>query len=131
MDYTGQYVYACSQNWLYKSSNYGVTWSRSSYIYSPTSCMITSTPDGNNVIASLNNGGSGSLISSMDGGWSWNSLPFSLTNSYAIASNSDGSVVMLTGYPGLVYISYNYGNTFSPINSISDTWSCIAINDAG
>lgn len=131
MDYTGQYVYACTRFGLYKSSNYGVTWSLSTFLNIPTLCSITSTPDGNNLIASLNNGCSESLISSTDGGCSWNSLPFSLPNSYAIASNGDGSVVMLTGYPGLVYVSYNYGNTFTPIYSISDTWSCVAINDAG
>lgn len=131
MDSTGRYVVACSPSGLYRSTNYGRSWSLAVSVTSTSWAYCSSDSTGNYVSLSINNRGYGYVMMSTNAAVSWATTFPNVMNTYAVSSSADGSIVILTTNPGLLYISYNYGSSFTAMNSLSTSWSSVEVNPAG
>lgn len=114
IDYNGTYAHATSydQNTggIYRSVNYGQTWSK---VYSGNFFDVANDDTGQYWIAT----DSLYLYQSSDYGVSWAKnqyIPITNTFTYGgIAMNGDGSVWTVCGYGKCVYLSRDYGRTWS------------------
>lgn len=131
MDSTGQYVVACSPSGLYRSTNYGSSWSVAVNVNSPTSCWVSSDSAGKNVGMSINDNSYGYIMMSPNNALSWGTTFSNVRNTYAMTCNADGSVMVLVTNPGVIYVSSNTGSSFTAITSSNDNWSSVKLNTAG
>lgn len=131
MDSTGQFVVACSPSGLFRSTNYGASWSQAVSVSSSTSCWCNSDSTGSKITLSINNGASGYVMVSPNSGSSWATTFGSVAYPYSVASSSDGSIILLTTSPGLIYASSDSGASFTSINTLSDSWSSVAVSASG
>lgn len=129
MDTSGQYVVACSSSGVYRSTNYGASFSIIKSVTSST-CWCASDSTGSYIGVSTNSASSSSLVLwSSNGGSSFSSTTTNLANAN-VASNSDGSVMILSTNTGALYASYNLAG-LTVINSTIRAWSAIDLNPAG
>lgn len=129
MDSSGQYVVACSPSGVYRSTNYGASFSLIKSVTSSTSCWCTSDSSGSYIGVSTNSGGSGYIMLSTNGGSSFSSTTTSWANAN-VASNSDGSVMILSTNTGAIYVTYSFA-ALTVMNSTVRAWSAIDLNPAG
>ena len=130
---TGQYVYLIVSNVaeLYKSSNYGQTWTKLNI--SATGCFIKTSANGQYVITSSY--GASAPSYSTDYGNSWNtssgiSTFIDTTDEYIAMSSTGQYVIFNGGGPRAIYISTNYGQTFFTAKTL-DQHTGVAISPDG
>lgn len=124
---------------IYTSHDYGTTWE-------PTTApdnyweSITCSADGTNLAAAalsngLDNTSPGQIHLSQDGGLTWETPSNSETNYWqfwlSISSSSNGSQLAAVTASGSIYISQNFGNTWTPANAPNENWFSVASSADG
>jgi photosystem II stability/assembly factor-like uncharacterized protein len=123
MSSSGQSIIASTASLLYKSSNYGQSWSALSNINLVGSwSSVSISNDGTRIVATTN---SGYIYTSINGGTTWTISTSTADNPrawQAIAISGDGSKAIAAVNPGQVYTSTDgQALTFNPITMPSVT----------
>lgn len=123
-------ILACADNkQLYISLDSGITWNINEIDRNWTSVACSNNFD---ILYAANNT---SILKSTDNGSSWQTIKTSI-NCSSISCSNNGSIVLAVASVGSVYISIDYGVTWtniaqnSPINSLA-FWTKTAINNNG
>ena len=138
--FSGQSI-ACSSDgsklivtgdYLYTSTDYGVTWMRQTNAGSGSWSGVASSSDGGKLVAGINGG---YLYTSTDYGLTWSQRTNAGSGSWSsVAISSDGSKLVAGNniYSGYLYTSTDYGVTWiRQTNAGSGYWSCVASSSDG
>jgi photosystem II stability/assembly factor-like uncharacterized protein len=118
MSYDGKYQSITSGNSIFISNNYGQNWTQNnlSGITNPPSSLYGITMSGNGQIQyAVDEGFPAYLYKSTNYGITWNNtytIPESGTL-YFISTSETGQYVLIPNYNGSIWISNNYGNSFT------------------
>ncbi len=145
---SGQYQLACSNDAagytagasynLYLSSNYGQTFStitfapNGSYPSSPYWKSVCISNTGQIMLATMYNTGFSNVYSyiSSNYGSTWTILPILAGAWISSAMSADGQYISIVNYNGNIYVSSNYGSSFSAKLS-ANNWSSISVSASG
>lgn len=120
---TGGYNVSGGQYYAW-STNYGETFTLSGF-YSLDNCVAAISSTGQYIY--LSNSMGGSVRRSTDFGSNWSNQSLPAGNCWAVACSSDGSVVVATTV-NKCYRSVNYGDTWTEVGSIPQTYKRLAGN---
>ena len=145
VSYSGNYMVACEKNggsghtWL--STNFGQTWNYPTDPNNPppenwTACAISS--NGQNILVVNDSNGTNGVWRTINGGANW-SQPISTNGNWnwtAAAMSPDASKQVICANVGDVWLSTNYGATWTRQVSVSDPpssnkWTGVSISDNG
>jgi len=132
---------------IYTSTNSGVSWmAKNSPVLEWFSIaasaggirLVAATPNTN--ILSVAN--PGAIYTSTNAGATWALTSAPATNWFAVASSADGATLAAVvgagadlspgqPSPGLIYVSTNFGNSWTPTRAPTEFWSCIALSADG
>lgn len=135
MSSNGQYMYLAPGsgdpiNWVYKSSNYGVTWTDTLQLTLNSTRInkIRCSNDGSLVVALVAEG----LYISTDYAVNWGSVNTTLANAKDIAISSNGQYITVITDSN-IYQSNNYGSSFTDYIQLqpAGVWTGIAMSSNG
>jgi len=128
---SGQYQLAgILFGYSYLSSNYGVNWTKINNISSNNGISSVAVSASGKYMFVFGNGGL--YYISNDYGGSWISKTYSLVNVFSAVSDSGQYLsIGTTVESDIIYISDDYGQTFSTASSPSITWQGIAVSSTG
>lgn len=130
----GTRLIAVSQGYIYVSTNSGVNWYQSSGSSSLYWSSVAASANGSNVLAAVgtagNNGQTGDLYTSTDGGNTWAAHALATTWT-ACASSASGSTLAAVSYSGYIYTSTNSGSTWNEGLGGSYYWTGVACSQDG
>lgn len=127
-DSSGKFFYACSDQGIYRSSDFGASWSK--ILESKDDHRGISSDSTGQYLATVAYGSSGSIKVSSDYGSTW-STTFKVENGYSLDSDSSGRNIVVGCYPGFVYQSDDYGRSFRVANAVKANWPTVTMTSGG
>jgi len=119
------YNYSSNLNYIYQSSDFS-SWSISAQERAWSD--ISSSFDGNNVVAVVKNG---YIYTSSDSGVNWVERQAAGSRTWiSVDSSSDGSIIMASSSDG-VYLSNDYGSSWTKVINVSSNWRSVSVSSSG
>jgi hypothetical protein len=120
---------AISGDYIYTSTNSGVTWSEQIKSGERNWSSIAMSNDGTIIVASVYGG---YLWLSTDGGDNWSELTSGDSRNWnSISMNADGTIIAGSVYNGYIYISTDQGQTWEKQTSLgTGEWTSLAVSSS-
>lgn len=116
-----------SPSYIYQSSNLS-SWSKIDSAQDRLWRGISSSFDGNNVVAIVKNG---YIYTSSDSGVNWVERQAAGSRTWiSVDSSSDGSIIMASSSDG-VYLSNDYGSSWTKVINVSSNWRSVSVSSSG
>ncbi|MFM6940750.1 MAG: WD40/YVTN/BNR-like repeat-containing protein [Candidatus Planktophila sp.] len=134
MSGSGSKIIAAADNaYLQISTDSGATWTAQTSAGQRNWAAVSMSSDGSKLVA-LTSGGANSVWTSADGGTTWTQRtnPAGPPSWRLVRSSGDGANVVASSYGGYVWVSNDYGVTWSSATSIGSTnWKAVDVSKDG
>lgn len=130
---TNCYAVVSATDSIYASSDSGVTWAALTNAGTGAYMQVACNSTGSQVLACMETGGSKGLRKSTDFGASWNTLISDIGIS-RVSMSSSGAVILASGTNGMLYLSTDYGSSFTPQEKVylsSSNWTGVEVSKDG